>query len=409
MMRLTCEMCGSTDLIKQDGVFVCQSCGCKYSVEEAKKMMIQGTVEVKGDVSINTENITSNYLKLAQNALEVGEKEAAFQYASKIIEIDTGCTEAWIIKMKSYRATIGDPHIEDIRKDGKSAIRFSRPEKTKEIEFQIYDYYLDEVLSALNYATLKMSDTRSMVDAINSIERARYETQHSLLSTAKKTELFQASDRAYKNIIADGIEGIAEDLNLYVSKTLQLLEEIPDEIFENPEQENKMIRCSEQYQRLTEAYQKRLSVGQMTLRESTLRNRREIADGMMKRAKSAAENKRRAEKVAYWDEHKEEFENLQVEYSHINDRICALENQIKAMPEQELIVEARKESAFLSAEIRNLGPLKFKQKKQLQDKLLAVNAQKELLTKKLEDNTKDILHEINLLKKQSEEIRNKLY
>ena len=39
MKQLTCEMCGSTDLLKQDGVFVCQSCGCKYSVEEAKKMM----------------------------------------------------------------------------------------------------------------------------------------------------------------------------------------------------------------------------------------------------------------------------------------------------------------------------------------------------------------------------------
>ena len=46
MKQLTCEMCGSTDLMKQDGVFVCQSCGTKYSVEEAKKMMIEGTVTV---------------------------------------------------------------------------------------------------------------------------------------------------------------------------------------------------------------------------------------------------------------------------------------------------------------------------------------------------------------------------
>ena len=27
MKQLTCEMCGGTDLVKQDGVFVCQSCG----------------------------------------------------------------------------------------------------------------------------------------------------------------------------------------------------------------------------------------------------------------------------------------------------------------------------------------------------------------------------------------------
>ena len=47
MKQLTCEMCGSTDLMKQDGVFVCQSCGTKYSVEEAKKMMVEGTVQVE--------------------------------------------------------------------------------------------------------------------------------------------------------------------------------------------------------------------------------------------------------------------------------------------------------------------------------------------------------------------------
>ena len=46
MKQLTCQMCGSTDLMKQNGVFVCQTCGMKYSVEEAKKMMIEGTVDV---------------------------------------------------------------------------------------------------------------------------------------------------------------------------------------------------------------------------------------------------------------------------------------------------------------------------------------------------------------------------
>lgn len=48
MKQLTCELCGGTDLVKQDGVFVCQNCGTKYTVEEAKKMMIEGTVDVQG-------------------------------------------------------------------------------------------------------------------------------------------------------------------------------------------------------------------------------------------------------------------------------------------------------------------------------------------------------------------------
>ena len=50
MKKIVCEMCGSSDLIKEDGLYVCQSCGTKYSVEEAKKLMVEGTVEIKGTV-----------------------------------------------------------------------------------------------------------------------------------------------------------------------------------------------------------------------------------------------------------------------------------------------------------------------------------------------------------------------
>ena len=47
MRQLTCEMCGSTDLIKDGGVFVCQNCGCKYSVEEARKMMMEDIEKIR--------------------------------------------------------------------------------------------------------------------------------------------------------------------------------------------------------------------------------------------------------------------------------------------------------------------------------------------------------------------------
>ena len=47
MKQLICEICGGTDLIKQEGVFVCQSCGCKYSADEVKKLMVQISEPVK--------------------------------------------------------------------------------------------------------------------------------------------------------------------------------------------------------------------------------------------------------------------------------------------------------------------------------------------------------------------------
>ena len=53
MKELVCEMCGSNDIVKQDGLFVCQTCNTKYSVEEARKMMFGETVEVEGTVKID--------------------------------------------------------------------------------------------------------------------------------------------------------------------------------------------------------------------------------------------------------------------------------------------------------------------------------------------------------------------
>ena len=113
MKRLTCEMCGSTDLIKQEGVFVCQSCGCKYSVEEARKMMIEGTVEVTGTVKVDNTAAIINYLEMARNAADAQNYEEAENYCNRVIEMDVSNWEAWFIKGKSvgWQSTLSNVRI----------------------------------------------------------------------------------------------------------------------------------------------------------------------------------------------------------------------------------------------------------------------------------------------------------
>ena len=85
MKQLTCEMCGSNDLVKQDGVFVCQSCGCKYSVEEAKKMMVEGAVEVTGTVKVDNSAELENLRVLARRAKDTNNTKEAEEYYYKIL------------------------------------------------------------------------------------------------------------------------------------------------------------------------------------------------------------------------------------------------------------------------------------------------------------------------------------
>lgn len=90
MKRLICEMCGGTDLVKQDGVFVCQNCGMKYSVEEAKKMM----VEVEGTVKVDNSEKLKNLYQTARRYRDQDNNESAAKYYDMILAEDPDSWEA---------------------------------------------------------------------------------------------------------------------------------------------------------------------------------------------------------------------------------------------------------------------------------------------------------------------------
>lgn len=94
MKALVCEICGGNDLVKQDGVFVCQSCGCKYSVEEARNMMVEGTVEVQSPVKSDGNKELDNLKTLARRAKDSGNTVEAEKYYSKVLTISPNDWEA---------------------------------------------------------------------------------------------------------------------------------------------------------------------------------------------------------------------------------------------------------------------------------------------------------------------------
>lgn len=110
MKALTCEMCGSTNLIKQDGVFVCQSCGTKYSIEEAKKMMVEGTVDVKGTVKVDVSDELKNLYEVARRAKDSDNSENASKYYDMILVKDPSSWEAnfYVVYFKAMSCKIAE-------------------------------------------------------------------------------------------------------------------------------------------------------------------------------------------------------------------------------------------------------------------------------------------------------------
>lgn len=95
MKRLKCELCGSSDIIKKDDFYVCESCGTKYTVEEAKKLLV--------DVSGSTVNVANNpqeknLEKLASDAYLSKNWKSAEDFANQTLAINDKNFEAWEVK-----------------------------------------------------------------------------------------------------------------------------------------------------------------------------------------------------------------------------------------------------------------------------------------------------------------------
>ena len=87
-------MCGSNDLIKQDGVFVCQNCLTKYTVEEARKIMLDGDTKIIIDTSKKEQNL----FDLVDAQMKAENYAEAYDTASRLIELNSDIWQGWAFK-----------------------------------------------------------------------------------------------------------------------------------------------------------------------------------------------------------------------------------------------------------------------------------------------------------------------
>lgn len=121
MKQITCEVCGSNDLLKQDGVFLCQACGCKYSLEEVKKMMVEITNPVQ---VVGIDNADTLYNR-ALEWLNLQNEAKAIEVLKEMIEKYPGDKRGW---QKLARLRTLDNHVIE------NALKFGDDELLAEME-----------------------------------------------------------------------------------------------------------------------------------------------------------------------------------------------------------------------------------------------------------------------------------
>lgn len=95
MKQLACEICGSTDVIKQGNYFVCQECGCKYSMQETKNLVMgDDPNNVMGTVKVDNSDFIEKYLQNARRAKEKEDWEETEKYYNLVEQNDPTNIEA---------------------------------------------------------------------------------------------------------------------------------------------------------------------------------------------------------------------------------------------------------------------------------------------------------------------------
>lgn len=166
MKKIVCDLCESTEFTKEGGFFICQGCGTKYSLEEAKAMMreVEGSAPVSTGAPVtavpmgnpNQQQI-DNILVLATTAYEAQNYAEAENYCNQAVVLDAMCYKAWNLKGKAvgWQSKIDNLRIEEAAHSFCKAIDFAPEEEKEELKNQAV-----EELKKLGIALISLRKNR---------------------------------------------------------------------------------------------------------------------------------------------------------------------------------------------------------------------------------------------------------
>ena len=234
MKAMVCELCGSNEFIKQDGMYICQHCNTKYTPEEAKKLMVEGTVKVD-----ETEKI-SNYLTMAENAYESGNKPEAENYCNRIIEVDADNYKAWLIKGKSsgWQSTMANQRIDESLNCFEKAVKLAPEEEKSSVQAEVASE-MDSLCLAIvslacdHYAELPIEkNATQIIDTVEKVAMCVIQLYLKCGASGKNDELYVIIEdtihkgvmKGYQNSVKDywGVtrHPSGNDLNKYYTRSM---------------------------------------------------------------------------------------------------------------------------------------------------------------------------------------------
>jgi len=123
MAALACDICGGKLIMGSGSIAVCDSCGMEHS----KSRMQEKVQEIKGTVRVDNSHLVENWMKMGSAAAEAGNHKEAYEYFTKVIEVDSTNWRAIYEKGKAaaWQSTLGNLRLAELYQSIVEALRLA--------------------------------------------------------------------------------------------------------------------------------------------------------------------------------------------------------------------------------------------------------------------------------------------
>ena len=426
MAALVCDICGGKLAMGTGGIAVCDSCG----MEHTKERMQEKVQEIKGTVRIDNSHMTDNWMKMGQAAASAGNQQEAYEYFTKVIEVEPENWRAIYEKGKAgaWQSTLGNLRTAEIYQGIKLAIDIiSRLDLTEDEIAELKNEFAVALFNFNNAITdLMEQNLNDLDDKYFDLHwdqmwntRQRYITNAEQLEDAVSLidelsdDLSKSNVIEFKKRMCSDLRNVCDSIQYWTDYSQESLRYLGYKPSEKQKYIDKFWSLVEDIRKVEPDYVTTkysqpdpFDAGYEYGRADKILEYWNKKDGERREKIKKEEQARRFKD--YWEQHADEKASLEAENQNLSQQISELNSEISNVSGRAEMKNMEERIRKLEADKRVLGIFKGKEKKIVQDQIDAATAEMSQLSSKVNEAVDAIKRRIEPLEKRQAEIKTEL-
>jgi len=426
MAALVCDICGGKLAMGSGGIAVCDSCG----MEHTKERMQEKVQEIKGTVRIDNSHMTDNWMKMGHAAASAGNHQEAYEYFTKVIEVEPENWRAIYEKGKAgaWQSTLGNLRTAEIYQGIKSALDIighldlAEGETTElKNEFAVALFNINNAITDLMEQNLNDLDDKYFDSHWDQMwnTRQRYLTNVEQLEDAVSL-IDDLNDNLSKSNVIEFKKRMCTDLNRACDSIQYWTDYSQDSLGYLGYKSSEKQKYLDKFWSLVEDIRKVESdyattkysqpdpfdAGYEYGRADKILEYWNKKDGERREKIKKEEQARRFKD--YWERHTDEKASFEAENQSLSQQVSELNSEISSVPGRAEMKNMEERIRKLEADKKALGIFKGKEKKVAQDQIDAATAELSQISSRVNDAVDAIRRKIVPLEKRQAEIKTEL-